>query len=143
MTTKPYLIYTDGAHKNSWGSWAFIVIKNNQVIYEASSRCRDTNSLRMEIQAVIEAIKYLKDQPEFIIHTDCRILIDNVKLLDFWKSWGWKKQNQAPIPNGDLYQKLYQLVKNKNIEWKWVKAHSEKNFYNERCDELCRVARGI
>ena len=142
MITKPYLIYTDGAHKNQWGSWAFVVIKNNQLVYEASSKCRDTDSLRMEIQAVLEALKHLKDQKNLVIHTDCQILIENVKILNQWQSLGWKKQNSAPIPNVDLYQELYELVKNKNIEWKWVRAHSQ-NPYNERCDELCKEARGI
>lgn len=142
MITDQYLVYTDGAHKNQWGSWAYVIIKNNKLICEAASRCRHTDSLRMEIQAVLEALKFLKIQNNLIIRTDCQILIKNIKLIDQWKSDGWRKPNSAPIPNVDLYQELHLLIKNKNIQWEWVRAHSQ-NPYNERCDELCREARGI
>lgn len=142
MTINYYDIYTDGAHKKQWGSWAFVVINNDQLIYEKSKKCRRTNSLRMEIQAVLEALKYLGHLDNFIIHSDCQILIENIKRLDQWESGGWRKQNSAPIPNVELYQELHFLMKNKKIEWKWVKAHSQ-NPYNERCDELCKEARGM
>jgi len=142
VTINQIIVYTDGSHKNQWGSWAYVVIQNNKIIYEASSRCRDTNSLRMEIQAVLEALKCLSTYHNYVIYTDCRILIENVKQFDSWEDWGWTKQNKASIPNVDLYQELQSLIKNKNIQWKWVRAHSQ-NLYNERCDELCKIARGI
>lgn len=140
MITKNPVVYTDGSHKNQWGSWAYVVIENNQVIYEASGPCRNTDSLRMEIQAAIEALQYLHQCKTFEIHTDCRILIENLAHFSTWKSQGWQKKNLAPIPNVDLYQKLDDLLEGKQIQWKWVRAHS-MNPYNERCDQLCREAR--
>jgi ribonuclease HI len=142
VITDRFIIYTDGAHKNQWGSWAFIVLQNNKVIHEASARCKKTDSLRMEIQAVLEALNYLSRElhTDLEIHTDCKILIENIKFLNQWQMYDWRKQNGALIPNVDLYQQLHNLIKNINIHWKWVRAHSQ-NLYNERCDELCREAR--
>ena len=52
-------VYTDGSHKGKWGSWAFVVVKNNKVFHEASGRVRYTASHRMEFQAALEALYFL------------------------------------------------------------------------------------
>jgi len=142
VITNGLKVFTDGAHKHRWGSWAYVITQNDLLIFEASGKVKSTDSLRMEIQAALEAIQSLSDQQEFEILTDCHILYANVLKLPKWKSYGWRKQNGSPIPHVDLYQKLDLLLTGKFIQWSWVKAHA-KNPWNERCDQLCIRARGV
>ena len=62
-------IFTDGSHKGRWGSWAFVVVRDNIVLIENSGRERKTNSHRMEFQAAIEALKHLPEQSVATIRT--------------------------------------------------------------------------
>lgn len=128
---KPLEIYTDGGHKGKWGSWAFVVIRSGRIIYEASGRERRTNSHRMEFQAVIEALKYLPAGSSVCIYTDSRVLLNSVA-----------KKNKRSAVNSDQTEVLDELTSLHKISWKWVKAHSGF-LYNERCDELCILARSF
>ncbi|MBY0555383.1 ribonuclease HI [bacterium] len=122
-------IYTDGSHKGKWGSWAFVVVQNNRIIYEASQRVNKTNSNRMEFQAAIEALTYLKPNTKACIFSDSRVLIKAVAA----------KENR-PEANADQIEVIDELLLSRDITWKWIKAHSGIK-YNERCDELCISAR--
>ncbi len=122
-------IYTDGSHKEKWGSWAFVVVKNNKIIHEASGRVRKTNSHRMEFQAVIEALAHLKKGSSACLYSDSRVVIDCFVF-----------PHERPAVNVDQLEQLDALILERKITWKWVKAHAG-NAYNERCDELCILAR--
>ena len=122
-------IYTDGSHKKKWGSWAFIIVQDDVVVHEASGRERYTDSLRMEFQAAIEALKYLKPKTQAQLFSDSRILVNAV--LDPLK---------RPAVNADQVQALLKLNSSHQVTFNWVKAHSG-NVFNERCDSLCNQAR--
>jgi ribonuclease HI len=139
-------IYTDGSDKGRWGSWSYLVLRQGQIISESSGRARKTNSNRMEFQAVILALESLPANSEFeknqvTLFTDCKILIDNVNKFSAWQAADWLRKNKLPIANADLFRQLYALMQKHNVTWKWVRAHSG-NPFNERCDQLCRLARG-
>lgn len=134
-------IYTDGSYKKGWGSWAFIFVKDNQIILEQSARVKNTDSLRMEYQAAIESLKALPQNSKAHLYSDCQILIENLNKLPFWSENQWINKNRYPIPHSDLLQQLYSLIKNKSVQMKWVKAHAGISF-NERCDHLCKQVRG-
>lgn len=121
-------IYTDGSHKGAWGSWAFVVVKNNKIIHEASGRERKAGSNRMEFHAALKALNYLPDQTSAQIFTDSRILIQAMTGI------------KQPAAHRDQIFNLLNLAQAKKISWHWVKAHSGVT-YNERCDELCTEAR--
>lgn len=122
-------IYTDGSHKGKWGSWAFVIVKKGRIIHEAWGRERKTNSHRMEFQAAIEALSYLKNKSVITLYSDSKILID---CFD---------QNERPSVHQDQIEKLDQISAQHKISWKWVRAHAGI-LYNERCDQLCVQARG-
>ncbi len=133
-------IYTDGSYKKGWGSWAFIFVQNNQIIFEKSSRVKNTDSLRMEYQAAIESLKQLPQNSQAHLFSDCQILIENLKKLAAWSENLWVNKNGFPIPNSDLLRQIHSLMLEKSVNWKWVKAHAGIAF-NERCDQLCQQAR--
>ncbi len=145
-------IYTDGSLKNNVGSWAYLVLVNNQVVHESSGRViTPTTSLRMEIQAAIEALTYLETCAHFQqknlrkknvrLYTDSRVLTEiAIQKAPAWKDNGWVKKNGKPIPDIDFILKLNAATEKIKIEWTWIPAH-RGHFYNDRCDQLCTLAR--
>ena len=120
-------IYTDGAYAPSRnkGGWAFVVIKDNKKIYSSFFGEEETTNNRMEIQAVIEAIIWAKENKltKIEIFTDSMYVICTMS-----KNW---KRNK----NHDLWKILDELVLNMTISWNHVKGH-EGDKYNELCDAL-------
>jgi ribonuclease HI len=133
-------IYTDGGWKKGMGSWAFIVVSDTRILHESWGRVRKTGSNRMEFQAAIEALKWLPKGTQATIHSDSQVLVEG--LTKKWKRWKADDFMKGPHPlfNRDQLVTLDQLLEDRKVEWKWVRAHSG-HFANERCDELCVQAR--
>ncbi len=131
-------IYTDGAcsgnpGKGGWG--AVLVYKNTEK--EISGYEKETTNNRMELTAVIMALKALKEPCNVKLTTDSKYVCDAVNKgwVYSWKSRGWKKADKKPALNVDLWEQLLELLSIHNVEFNWVKGHNGHK-YNERCDEL-------
>lgn len=142
----PIQIYSDGSLKNNRGSWAYVILAGNQVLNEASGRVENpTTSLRMEIQAALEALTKLKslglEKKSVRFLTDSRVLTEiALKRSNEWQQLGWLKKNGKTIPDVDLIQSLAKISTSFNIEWQWIPGH-RGHYYNEYCDKLCAKAR--
>ena len=137
---RPLNIYTDGSLKHGLGSWAFVAVRGDKVILENSGVSKRTTSNRMEFQAAIEALKHFSEERKIKIHTDSRVLLEAIAKIPEWQRLSWVKANQSKIPSVDQMKEIFDLIKYRNIEWQWVKAHTGIVF-NERCDQLCIQAR--
>lgn len=131
-------IYTDGAcsgnpGKGGWG--AVLVYKDNEK--EISGGNTDTTNNRMELTAVIEALKLLKEPCEVSLTTDSKYVCDAVTKgwVYSWKKNGWKKADKKPALNVDLWEQLLPLLEKHQVTFNWVKGHNG-HPYNERCDKL-------
>ena len=124
-------IFTDGAYASSKdkGGWAFVVIQDDKKIHSSFFFEEKTTNNRMEIQAVVEALIWAKENnfTEISIFTDSMYVIGTMS-----KSW---KRNK----NHDLWEILDKLVLNMTISWNHVKGH-EGDKYNELCDALAVAA---
>ena len=145
---KKIVIYTDGACSGNpgKGGWAAILIcdyvdKNGitkQAIKEISGSEKDTTNNRMEITAVIEALKLLKIESDVEIYTDSKYVMEGAtKWMSNWIKNNWKTSNKKPVKNIDLLEQLSELLQKHNIKWQWVKGHST-NELNNRVDKLAR-----
>ena len=131
-------IYTDGACSGNpgRGGWAAIII-NDEKIEKISGSHNNTTNNRMELTAVISALKFVTDQ-NLEIYTDSKYTKDGIeKWISNWKKNGWKTSNKQDVKNKDLWNELDHLNQKKNVKWNWVKGHSE-NKYNNMADELAR-----
>jgi ribonuclease HI len=135
-------IYTDGSclgnpGPGGWG--AVLLYKEHKK--EISGANNATTNNRMEMQAVVEALKIIKkESAKIIIYTDSQYVKDGInKWIFSWKKNGWRNANRKLIKNVDLWQELDLEVSKHQIEWVWVKGHSG-NHYNEIVDELARKA---
>lgn len=133
-------VYTDGSVKNGRGAWAYVVVRRNRVLREASGVQTRPTSNQMEFQAAIEALSSLPEKSRIVLYTDSRVLIETLQKVPEWKGLGWVKSRGQPIPQVNQLKQLDQLLTVRKVQWKWVKAHSGIK-HNERCDVLCVQAR--
>jgi len=139
-------IYTDGGcHGNPGiGAWAFVVVKDGDMILEKSGKDSDTTNNKMELTAAIEAISALEalniDEKNVSIFTDSEYLKSGITVwIKNWVKRNWKTSDKKPVKNVELWKKLLEATQNYTINWNWVKGHSGR-LYNERCDELVQQA---
>ena len=131
-------IYTDGACSGNpgRGGWAAIILDGEKIEKISGSKDNTTNN-RMELTAVISALKYVKGK-DLEIYTDSKYTKDGIeKWISNWKKNGWKTTNKQDVKNKDLWDELDQLNSEKNVQWNWVKGHAN-NQYNNMADELAR-----
>ncbi len=131
-------IYTDGACSGNpgKGGWAAVLVyKNNEK--EISGGEKETTNNRMELTAVIMALKALKEPCKVKLTTDSKYVCDaiNKGWVYSWKSRSWKKADKKPALNVDLWEQLLEQLDIHKVEFIWVKGHNGHK-YNERCDRL-------
>jgi ribonuclease HI len=130
-------IYTDGACRGNPGpgGWGALLIYKDadKAIYGGET---DTTNNRMEMTAIIEALKIVKMDCNITLYTDSKYVMDGItKWLPNWKKKGWITSNKKPVKNKDLWQILEESISKHNIEWQWVKGHAGIPG-NEKADEL-------
>ena len=133
-------IYTDGACSGNPGAGGWgVILRCGAVEKELSGGEAATTNNRMELTAVIEALKALKKSCNVTIYTDSRYVMDGVnEWMPNWKRNGWCTTNKkTPVKNIDLWQQLESLLENHKIKWVWVKGHNG-HIENERVDKLAR-----
>jgi ribonuclease HI len=131
-------IYTDGACSGNPGpgGWGSILVYNSKE-KELSGGEKNTTNNRMELTAVIKALKALKEPCEVTLTTDSKYVCDAIikGWVYSWKKNGWKKADKKPALNVDLWELLLPELEKHKVEFVWVKGHNGHK-YNERCDEL-------
>lgn len=131
-------MYTDGACSYNPGPGGYgIVLKYGEKIKEFSGFRENTTNNQMELTAVIEGIKKLKEKCNLTIYTDSAYVCNAFTLnwINNWTNNNWRTANKKPVLNKELWQELIELLTKHNVTWVKVKGHSD-NFYNNRCDEL-------
>lgn len=141
MTKKLVEIFTDGACSGNPGpgGWGAI-LRYGENERELSGGEKDTTNNRMELMAAIIALETLKEPCEVTLTTDSKYVMDGItKWIFSWKNKNWKKADNKPVLNADLWQRLDTANARHKVNWKWVKGHAGHSE-NERCDELARMA---
>ena len=139
---KEVIIYTDGACSGNpgpggWGS----ILMYKDTKKEISGASADTTNNIMEITAVIEGLKLLKEPCIVQIYSDSAYVVNafNQHWIENWIKKNWQNSKKEPVKNKELWLELYALVKKHKVEFIKVKGHSDNEF-NNRCDELARNA---
>lgn len=131
-------IYTDGACSGNPGAggWASVLLYE-QHKKELYGNARETTNNRMELTAVIEALKALKRPCNVTLYSDSKYVIDSINKdwVYKWEANNWIKSDRKPALNTDLWKELLALLELHRVKFVWVKGHNG-NEYNERCDEL-------
>ncbi|WP_018411331.1 ribonuclease HI [Methyloversatilis thermotolerans] len=135
------IIYTDGACSGNPGpgGWGALLMSGPHE-KELSGGERSTTNNRMELMAVIEALKTLKKPVRAVVYTDSQYVQKGIsEWIHGWKRKGWKTAGGDPVKNVDLWQALDAEARLHQVEWRWVKGHAG-HPENERVDRLAREA---
>lgn len=139
---KKVIIYTDGACSGNpgpggWGS----ILMFGDIKKEISGAKKDTTNNIMEITAVIEALKCLKEECEVDVYSDSAYVVNafNQGWIANWIKNNWRNASKEPVKNKELWQELIALTEKHKVTFIKVKGHSDNEF-NNRCDELATGA---
>ena len=135
---KTVTMYTDGACSGNPGpgGWGAI-LEFNGVEKELCGGAENTTNNRMELTAVIEGLKALKEPCIVELYSDSKYVIDALEKgwAVSWRAKGWKKADKKPALNPDLWEVLLNLTMQHELHYHWVKGHAD-NPKNNRCDEM-------
>jgi ribonuclease HI len=145
---KKVIIYTDGACSGNPGPGGYAgILMYNGFEKTISGGDENTTNNRMELTAVIAAMKLLKCSPsDAIIYTDSAYIYNciNQKWYEKWKANGWRTANKTPVLNQDLWEEFLNLLNYlqsyNQIEIKKVQSHSGVQL-NELADYYAVTAR--
>lgn len=130
-------IFTDGACKGNpgVGGWGVLLVIGEQRKELCGGEVATTNN-RMELMAVISALRSLKQQCRVDLYADSQYVLKGMtEWMAGWKKRGWRSSTNAPVKNIDLWQQLDELAEQHDIQWIWVKGHAGHPG-NERADAL-------
>jgi ribonuclease HI len=133
-------IFCDGACSGNpgVGGWGCIVDIDGQRHEYSGGESHTTNN-KMELQALIEALKHSPQEGKLKIVTDSEYLAKGV--TQWMKGWirnGWKTASKQPVKNQEHWRQINLLLTGRDYTFEWVKGHNGHEE-NERCDELARA----
>lgn len=135
-------LYTDGACSGNPGAGGWgAVLKYGDHRKEFSDGEIETTNNRMELTAVIEGLKRIKYPCKVDVFSDSAYTV-NAFLNGWvyaWEKSGWKKADNKPVLNIDLWKALLEQTRVHEVTFHKVKGHAN-NELNNRCDELARAA---
>lgn len=140
MSTFDVHIYTDGAARGNPGPGGYGIVMEwvgKKYVKEFSQGFRHTTNNRMELLAVIVALKKLKHSNTNVkVFTDSKYVADAVE-----KRWvfNWERNNFKGKKNADLWTEFLKEYRRHHVRFHWIKGHNN-HPQNERCDVLAVAA---
>ncbi len=143
-------LWTDGACSGNPGpgGWAAILVARGPdgTVVRRRELCGGaptTTNNRMELQAVIEGLRALREPSAVAVHIDSTYVMDAIARRWYvgWIARGWRTAAKQPVRNRELWEALLELLEVHAVTWTKVKGHAGVEL-NERCDEVaaCRAA---
>lgn len=132
---KTISLYCDGSSLGNpgYGGWCGILhYKGVEKIISGGEKYATNN--QMELKAVIESLKILKEPCRVLLYTDSKYVCEGIN------SWlpTWVEKKFKNIKNPELWKEYLQVSNPHMIEVFWVKGHSG-NLQNERCDKIAKA----
>lgn len=141
MRSGEIVVYTDGGcdPNPGPGGWGVLMFRGNQKEEFFGAELETTNN-RMELTAVIEALRKIETPASILLFADSQYVIKGItEWMPRWLQKNWKGSS-GKVANRDLWEALLEAARPHRISWRWLQGHTG-NPYNERVDQLCRKAR--
>ena len=134
-------IFGDGACSGNPGPGGYgAILRYAGKEKEISGCAPETTNNRMELTAVIEALRQLTRPCRIVITTDSQYVVKGMtEWIAGWQRNGWRNSKKEQVLNRDLWEALLEQAQGHDITWKWVRGH-DGHAENERCDCLAREA---
>ena len=133
-TRKQITLYSDGSSLGNPGPGGYGGILDYRGKRKSYSGGEEhTTNNRMELTAVIEGLKMLKEPCDVHVVSDSSYV---VKAINEWLD-NWIRRDFAKVKNPDLWRAYLEAAKPHRIKATWVRGHSGHEE-NEICDRLAR-----
>ena len=127
-------IFTDGSSLGNPGPGGWCAILRYKNYEKTISGGEDyTTNNRMELKAVIEALKRLKEPCEIELFSDSTYVL---KGINEWLN-NWIKKDFKNVKNEDLWREFIEVSRGHKINVNWIKGHSG-HMENEKCDTISK-----
>ena len=141
-TSEQVTIYTDGACLGNPGPGGYgAVLLYGSQRKELSGGFKLTTNNRMEITAALAALEALRKPCRVILFSDSQYLVTAMSKgwAQRWQANGWKRNKREDAVNPDLWERMLEVCRRHDVEFRWVRGHSGMKE-NERCDRLAVAA---
>jgi ribonuclease HI len=130
------ILYTDGGCRPNPGNgaWVWCYIIKDSYVCSSGFVEEQTTSNRMELTAVIEGLKYIKEPSEICLYTDSTYVMGAVRANEKWLA-------KPDVPNRDLVEVLRDLLVLHKVHVSWVKGHGgdkHNAFVDGKVNEVFR-----
>jgi ribonuclease HI len=141
-------IYTDGSARGNPdgpGGYGTIIVfvdsKGQEHVREYSAGYKKTTNNRMELMAAIIGLEALTKPCRVALYSDSQYLVKafNEHWLEGWIKKGWRRSQNDPVKNVDLWKRLLAAMEPHQVTYVWVKGHNGHPM-NERCDVMATTA---
>jgi ribonuclease HI len=139
-------IYTDGSctnngTKDAYGSYGFVILKDNQIVHEYAEFRTGITSNQAEMLAIIHSLQWLIDNSHhnksILVKSDSSYCINGINSwIHKWKENNW---NNGSVMNKQLWKDMDCVVRQLNVQLRTVKGHNGEEW-NEYVDMLCSAA---
>ncbi|MDR2646763.1 MAG: ribonuclease HI [Oscillospiraceae bacterium] len=134
-------LFCDGACSGNPGpgGWGCVLRYNGHEKELSGGEAQTTNN-RMELTALLEGLRALKEPCKVIVTTDSRYVADGISKgwAVRWQQNGWRKADKSPALNPELWEALLAEIAKHSVTLHWVRGHNG-HPENERCDALARA----
>lgn len=136
---KKVKIFADGSSLGNPGAggWCAILRYGKYEKVLKGGKKLTTNN-EMELKAVLEALKALKQPCEVYLYTDSQYVVNGIK--EWIKNWvknNWKTSSKKEVSHKEMWQEIYNLMQVHKINPVWVKGHAGHKE-NELCDKIAK-----
>ncbi len=142
-------VFTDGACEPNpgQGGWAFIIRMAGCPDIELFGGALETTNNRMEMTAVLQAIRAIPQGISATIHSDSAYVIKGItEWMHGWQKNGWIRKpgkfgkGGGEVANLDLWKEMFEARHGRSLKFVWIKGHAGHE-HNERADELAELGR--
>ena len=131
---KRVTLFCDGSSLGNPGPGGYGgILRYNEHEKEYGGFELETTNNKMELRAVIEGLKLLKEPCEVEIVSDSSYV---VKGINEWLE-NWKRREFKKVKNPELWQEYIKVASPHRIKAKWVRGH-DGHAENERCDAIAK-----
>jgi len=131
-------VFTDGSCEGNPGpgGWAYVWVRDDRILAEASGVESATTNNRMELTALIEAYRALPEGEATVVYSDSQLCVKTInEWAAGWERRGWKRKT-GPIANLEMVRELWRLANaHPRVELRWIRAH-DGSRWNEYADAL-------
>lgn len=136
------VIFADGSVDANTGAGGYaVILKYKGHTRELSGGFCKTTSNRMELIACIEGLRALTRRCKVVVFSDSQYVVNSISKgwARKWQAQGWMRNDRERAENYDLWAQLLELCDQHEVEFRWIRGHSDVRE-NERCDQLAMQA---